>query len=245
MSRTNMLPTDISPRFSLLGNECQSTEHINVVVLAGGVMALFGSWGYGHAPVPPVGRCVDARVRPAINARLLTKWKAATTSTGSNARRERLREKKIRNQIAHYRLSKPEAYALFKESTCRSWGTMTQTTKPLSYEDVKEMKNAEADEFLDGVYQLDELGETQLATFRVFDQIESLLHEGAFTVCDTLLERIVVRRLSTSLMRSFLTITFPAKDKLPSRAKLLGQIQSEMTRIRGAEITRRLLSKLV
>jgi hypothetical protein len=241
-----MLPTDVSPRFSLLGNECQSTEHVNVVVLAGGIMALFGnSWGYGYAPVPPVCRCVDARVRPAINARLLAKSRAATTSMGSNGRRERLREKKIRNQIAHYRLSKPEAYALFKESTCRSWGTMTQTTTPLSHEDVKEMKNAEADEFLEGVYQLDKLGETQLASFRVFDQIESFLYEGAFPVCNSLLERIVVTRLSTSLMRSFLTITFPAKDKLPSRATLFGHIEREMTRIRGAEITRRLLSKLV
>ena len=104
--------------------------------------------------------------------------------------------------------------------------------------------SAQADEFLEEVYRLDHSGETQSATFKVFDYMESLLDKRSFDVCNKLLERVDVNRLSPSLMRSFLTITHPAKDQLPERKRLFTLIEDELTRTRGREIATRLLCKL-
>jgi hypothetical protein len=244
MARTDMLSTNVSPRFSLQGDECRSTEHLTALVLIGDLALFANNWGYVQAPAHPVCRFVDTPNTVAITERQHARPPIAAAGMRSRLEGEQLRLRERRNQIVQYRLSRSAAYILFKELVCSHWGPSTQTTTPIRDEDVIEMKNAQADEFLEGVYRLDALDETQLATFKVFDHVERLLHEGAFDVCNTLIERIDVTRLSSSLMRSFLTITLAAKDSLPSRTKLLGRIESEMTRIRGSEITRRLLSRL-
>jgi hypothetical protein len=98
-------------------------------------------------------------------------------------------------------------------------------------------------EFLGEVYRLD-ASNPSAATDRVYDHIEQLLYEGSFKVCDQILERIDVDRLSTALMRSFLTITAPARDELKARSDLYTRIQKAMIGRIGEEKTGRLLSRL-
>jgi hypothetical protein len=100
------------------------------------------------------------------------------------------------------------------------------------------------DEFLGEVYRLDASKDLGAATDRVYDHIEQLLYEGSFNVCDQILERVDVDRLSTALMRSFLTITAPASDELKARNDLYARIKTAMIDRIGEEKTRRLLSRL-
>ena len=60
------------------------------------------------------------------------------------------------------------------------------------------------DEFLGEVYRLDASKDLGDATDRVYDHIEQLLYEGSFKVCDQILERVDVDRLSTALMREYI-----------------------------------------
>jgi hypothetical protein len=96
---------------------------------------------------------------------------------------------------------------------------------------------------LEEVYDLGQR-DLQAATDKVFDTIDRLLCEGQEEVCDQILASVDVARLPTALMRSFLTITAAAKEKLPARQALFREIECEMTRLRGPDVTRRLLGNL-
>lgn len=100
------------------------------------------------------------------------------------------------------------------------------------------------DEFLEGIYRLVELDDLQGATDSIFETIDRLLLEGRFAVCDEILRRVDMRRLPTALMRSFLTITSAAKDKLPSRHAYYEQVFKEMSRLEGNEIAHRIFGPL-
>ena len=99
-------------------------------------------------------------------------------------------------------------------------------------------------EFLEEVYSLTVLGDLQGATDKIFETVDRLLLEGAFTVCNEILRCVEVRRLPTALWRSFLTITVAAKDKLPARKAFYHQVLSEMIRLKGNEKAQRLLGQL-
>src|SRR5258707_15637905 len=88
--------------------------------------------------------------------------------------------------------------------------TMSQSTD-------KDSEALRINEFLEEVYHL-AAGDLQSATDTIFETIDRLLLDGAFTVCNEILRCVDVRRLPTALMRSFLTITAAAKDKLPARS---------------------------
>lgn len=109
---------------------------------------------------------------------------------------------------------------------------------------VASLNTAQAASFLDDVYRLVDAGDLQSATDRVFDHIDRLLCENSFDICDTILQQVDVERLPTALMRSFLTITAPAKDHLPSRQPLFERIEQEMMRQKGPEMTQRLIGRL-
>jgi hypothetical protein len=99
-------------------------------------------------------------------------------------------------------------------------------------------------DFLEDVYGLAARGDLQSATDRVFDTIDRLLCDGSDDICDEILSRVDVPRLPTGVIRSFLTITAPAKERLPSRPSFFAKAQREVTRLRGADMAQRLLGKL-
>lgn len=98
--------------------------------------------------------------------------------------------------------------------------------------------------FLEEVYRLAAIDNLQSATDRVFDHIDQLLCAGSFDVCDEILKRVDVARLPAPLLRSFLTITAAAKEKLPARQPFFVKAEQEMARLRGPEMAKRLLGRL-
>jgi hypothetical protein len=102
-------------------------------------------------------------------------------------------------------------------------------------------------DFLEEVYDKAGLDDIQGATDRIFDYIDRLLcggSEDSIPVCDEILRRVEVARLPTTLMRSFLTITAAAKDRLPARQAFFTIVEQEMIRQKGAEKAKRLLCNL-
>lgn len=99
------------------------------------------------------------------------------------------------------------------------------------------------DEILFKVYRLDQK-DVKAASFVVYDCLEELLYKGLYDVCDRILCNADVSKLSTTVMRSFLTITREAKHKLKERECFFTRVEQEMTRIRGAEMAERLLCRL-
>jgi hypothetical protein len=98
--------------------------------------------------------------------------------------------------------------------------------------------------FLSEVYRLSQLGDTDTAGFKIYDFLDRVLIDGFFAVCDNILSKVDVEKLDTKLMRSFLSITTPAKKKLPSRAVLYKKIEAKMLVLRGEEKSRRILANL-
>lgn len=98
-------------------------------------------------------------------------------------------------------------------------------------------------QFLEDVY---ELGKQDLedATDRIFDHIDRLLLDSNFVQVDQILARVDVKKIPTALMRSFLTITAPAKNQLQARAELYKKIEKEMLELKGVEKTQRLIGRL-
>jgi hypothetical protein len=102
----------------------------------------------------------------------------------------------------------------------------------------------EVDDFLLEVYRLDASGDLQSATDKVFEYIDRLLVSKLFDVCTEILKRVNIERLSTALMRSFLTITFAAKDQIEERGAFFLRVEKEMIARRGPEVAKRLLLRL-
>jgi hypothetical protein len=94
------------------------------------------------------------------------------------------------------------------------------------------------------VYSLSQIGDTDTAGFKIFDFLDRVLIDGFYTVCDDILSMVDVEKLDTKLMRSFLSVTAPAKLKLPSRAALYKRIERKMTQLRGPDKARRIIGSL-
>lgn len=100
------------------------------------------------------------------------------------------------------------------------------------------------DTFLKEVYSLSQIGDTDTAGFQIFDFLDRVLLDGFFAVCNDVLSTVNIDKLDTKLMRSFLSITAPAKGKLPARAALFKNIEAKMKSLRGEEKTRRIIGNL-
>jgi hypothetical protein len=100
------------------------------------------------------------------------------------------------------------------------------------------------EDFLAEVYRLAGLNDIEGATDRIFDHIDRLLSDNQFIVCDEILRRVDVERLPTALMRSFLTITAAAKDKLPWRKSLYQKIERKMVQLKGEEKAKKIIGRL-
>ncbi len=98
--------------------------------------------------------------------------------------------------------------------------------------------------FLEEVYWLASIDDLDGAGDRIFDFIDRLLCDGSFDKCDTILRCIDVEKLPTALMRSFLSITAPAKGRLPSRPALFRKIETKMLELKGVERTRKIIGNL-
>jgi hypothetical protein len=108
----------------------------------------------------------------------------------------------------------------------------------------QEYATAQVPAFLDEIYMLSGVGDTDAAGLKIYDVLDRLLIDGLFAVCDSILRRVDVERLDTKLLRSFLAVTIPAKNELPSRADLFRRIEAKMLAFRGEEKTRRILANL-
>lgn len=94
------------------------------------------------------------------------------------------------------------------------------------------------------IYLLDSNCHQQAAIDLLYFEINQLLADGNFEVCDELLQNIQFNRISTSLMRSILVITFVAKDQLRSRSDLFTRIKEMTTELWGPEMVEKLFGKL-
>ncbi len=108
----------------------------------------------------------------------------------------------------------------------------------------EDVATIQIDSFLEEVYRLAKIDDLDGATDRIFDSIDRLLCDGQFDVCDEILRTVDVEKLPTTLMRSFLSITAPAKQKLPSRSALYVKIEQKMNDLRGVERTRKIIGNL-
>lgn len=97
---------------------------------------------------------------------------------------------------------------------------------------------------LDTIYLLCASERDDVATDIVFDKIDRMLCDGKFNEVDAVLKAVNVLGLSTAVMRSFLTITKPASEKLPTRSLLYNKIYARMVELRGKEKADRILKNL-
>ena len=109
----------------------------------------------------------------------------------------------------------------------------------------REVQQGRLEDFLQQVYALARLNDIQGATDLIFSYLDRLLCNGLFYICDDILKRVEIEKLPTTLMRSILSITAPAKDKLPSRRALYERIERRMVELKGQQTTARLLGRLL
>lgn len=73
---------------------------------------------------------------------------------------------------------------------------------------------------LQKIYDLIDQQKPHAAVDILFRNIDTLLRNGQFDVCDGLIKGIDLQRLDTNLIVALLSITLPAADKLPYRPSL-------------------------
>lgn len=98
----------------------------------------------------------------------------------------------------------------------------------------------EVELFVEQLVRIDEKGDHLEATYQLFDRVDRLLSNREFAKCDKILMQASakINRLSSFLMRSFLSITVAAKHKLTIRRAFFLQIQSRMRILRGEKADR-------
>lgn len=86
--------------------------------------------------------------------------------------------------------------------------------------------------FLSGIYDVSRQSDRK-AIDVTFKYVNTLLIEGRFDVCDEILLQLDLRKLSPALMIAFLTITAPAKDKLPNRPLFYSRVWQALQAKKG------------
>src|SRR5262249_38546628 len=137
------------------------------------------------------------------------------------------------------------------ENIYREWKpTSPEVTESAISADVAESASEaiepefQTSEFLDQMYALIKMKEYDEATDELFDVIDRLLSKGDFLTCNEILRQLDLEPLPTRFMRSVLTITYAAKEKLASRNNLYLRIQERMVEQKGEEMTKRLIGRL-
>lgn len=100
-------------------------------------------------------------------------------------------------------------------------------------------------EFLEDLYALTAIDNSQGATDHVFNAIDRLCHEGEFKIIDSILDNLDVSKTPSYLLRGCLCITYAAKEKLERRTKFYDVAYDAIVDRRGFPVADRLLSRLV
>ncbi len=82
--------------------------------------------------------------------------------------------------------------------------------------------------FLDNANRLDQRGQTDAALDIIFDQIDEMLLAGKFNRVDQLLAETTPSDFSVELLLGILTVTLPAKNRLPNRIGFVGQVRQTL-----------------
>ncbi len=86
-------------------------------------------------------------------------------------------------------------------------------------------------DWLPEVYALIEQGDDESAADIVVDVVDELLSASDFSRCDELLQMVDVKRLNPNLLITFLAVSLPAKQKLPSRSQLLRRTETRLAEL--------------
>jgi hypothetical protein len=106
---------------------------------------------------------------------------------------------------------------------------------------VEELKNIS--ELLQTVYILDENSNVRTAIDVVFDYFNKQIRNRRYEICNYVLANVDVKRLSSTLMVAFLSITLPVKRELWVRNMFFKVVHQTILNDRGKERTERLLNK--
>jgi hypothetical protein len=97
---------------------------------------------------------------------------------------------------------------------------------------------------LESIYTAIQQDDIETATDVLFDSVDRWLSAGDEKKCDELLSKTDVERLPSSLIRSFLTITFAGKGRLNLRSQFYERAFNRMSALKGDEAAARLLGVL-
>lgn len=78
----------------------------------------------------------------------------------------------------------------------------------------------------------------------IFDTIDGMFKIRDFDTCDYLLQTLDPRSMQTVIILSYMTITLPAKSKLPNRQSFYFKAQEVIIDRRGRDTTKKLLEGL-
>ena|SRR6188508_1537397 len=99
------------------------------------------------------------------------------------------------------------------------------------------------DSFLHKIYTLDKINRDD-ALDLLFETVDDLCYEGQFEAIEPLLKEFDVDKCSTTLAVGVLSITFAAKDELPSRADFYNRVFLAVEKAEGSRKAEELLSRL-
>jgi hypothetical protein len=118
---------------------------------------------------------------------------------------------------------------------------------PSSKSEVIGSRQSEALAKVELIWQRDAAGDVRRAGDMIFDYIDRLLSDGSQesrNLCNFILERIDVERYSSFSLRSFLNITFAAKEMLPTRRMFFVKAKDVIVKAKGLEKAERILAGL-
>lgn len=95
------------------------------------------------------------------------------------------------------------------------------------------------------VYHLAATDQLQKAADVAYDEVYELCRAEHWDLIDFVLQQVDECRLTTSLMRSFLTITWVAKPHLKNRDAFYDRVHTRMECLNGPQHTNRVLGSLV
>lgn len=81
-----------------------------------------------------------------------------------------------------------------------------------------------ANSFVNRAQRLESHGQIDAALDMIYDSVDELMRNGEFARLDSILESILITELSVDILLGVLTATLPARNRVPSRSKLFGEI---------------------
>ncbi len=86
--------------------------------------------------------------------------------------------------------------------------------------------------FLDGARRLESRGAVDAALDLIYDQVDEMLKAGKFDQVNQLLSTVEANSLSLDLLLGLLTVTLPARCRLPARSRLFREAETVL-KLRG------------